>query len=124
MSDRSQLLKGILEGCILKVIHDHLTYGYEIVEKLRDYGFNDACEGTVYPLLLRLEKNGQLIASKKASPLGPMRKYYSLTDVGLQELTLFRHNWAVVARNVDNILQDNLGGIGNESIHSGNVQKK
>lgn len=52
----SQMLKGTLEGCILKVISQKETYGYEISEKLGEYGFADILEGTIYPLLLRLEK--------------------------------------------------------------------
>ena len=54
--DKAQLMKGILEGCILKIIDQEETYGYEIVTRLQDYGFSDAKEGTLYPLLLRLEK--------------------------------------------------------------------
>ena len=54
--DRSQMMKGILEGCILKVIGDKETYGYEIVDQMQKYGFEEMKEGTLYPLLLRLEK--------------------------------------------------------------------
>ena len=53
----TQMLKGTLEGCILKVISKNETYGYEISEALKDYGFSNISEGTIYPLLLRLEKN-------------------------------------------------------------------
>ena len=55
MIDRSQLMRGTLEGCILKIISEDETYGYEIVSKLQEYGFYDAKEGTIYPLLVRLE---------------------------------------------------------------------
>lgn len=63
--DKAQLLKGILEGCILKIIDNHETYGYEIVTKLQEYGFSDAKEGTLYPLLLRLEKSSSFKESLK-----------------------------------------------------------
>lgn len=56
MFDQSQLMRGTLEGCILKVIAAETTYGYEIMEKLLRYGFDDIREGTIYPLLVRLEK--------------------------------------------------------------------
>lgn len=56
MNDKSQLLRGTLEGCILKIINDKETYGYEIAENLKLYGFKDISEGTIYPLLIRLEK--------------------------------------------------------------------
>lgn len=54
----SQMMKGILDNCILIVIAQEDTYGYDISQKLKSYGFSDISEGTIYPLLLRLEKNG------------------------------------------------------------------
>ena len=54
----TQMLKGTLEGCVLAVIGQKETYGYEISEQLGKYGFGKVAEGTIYPLLLRLEKNG------------------------------------------------------------------
>ena len=80
--DKAQLMKGILEGCILKIIDQEETYGYEIVTRLQDYGFTDAKEGTLYPLLLRLEKKKLIQGVFKESPLGPKRKYYTLTQDG------------------------------------------
>lgn len=109
MSDRSQLLKGILEGCLLKIIQDEQTYGYEIVEKLRSRGFHEACEGTVYPLLLRLEKNGLLTSSKKESPYGPMRKYYALSLKGEQELVTFHRHWNEISACVGNVFHNEKG---------------
>ncbi|MGM9985660.1 MAG: PadR family transcriptional regulator [Bacillaceae bacterium] len=106
MRDRSQLLKGILEGCILQIIYDDETYGYEIVEKLRHFGFKDCTEGTIYPLLLRLEKNGHLLHTKKASPFGPKRKYYSLSEQGKEELAFFKQDWQEVSTTVYTILKE------------------
>ena len=54
MFDKSQLMRGTLEGCILKIISVEVTYGYEIMERLISFGFDDIREGTIYPLLLRL----------------------------------------------------------------------
>ena len=56
MYDKSQLMRGIMEGCILSIIGRERTYGYGIVEQLRENGFSEVKEGTIYPLLLRLEK--------------------------------------------------------------------
>lgn len=67
MNDKSQLLRGTLEGCILKIINDKETYGYEIAENLKLYGFKDISEGTIYPLLIRLEKNNFLNSTKTFS---------------------------------------------------------
>ncbi|MCL6442985.1 MAG: PadR family transcriptional regulator [Alicyclobacillus sp.] len=107
MNERSQLLKGTLEGCILKVIKGSETYGYAISEKLRSVGFSSISEGTIYPLLLRLEKNGLLVATYKDSPLGPKRKYYSLTERGEQALKEFRVNWYEVERCVNKLFEGN-----------------
>ena len=54
--DESQLLKGILEGCVLSIISRGETYGYEILVVLEKYGFKDIYEGTLYPILTRMEK--------------------------------------------------------------------
>lgn len=85
----SQMLKGTLEGCVLKVISNRETYGYEISQRLLEHGFEGIPEGTVYPLLLRMEKNGLIEAEYKASVLGPKRKYFSITEKGREELEKF-----------------------------------
>lgn len=89
----SQMLKGILEGCILKVIRSKEIYGYEISQQLQKYGFSDISEGTIYPLLLRLEKNNLITAEYRESALGPKRKYFSITPAGEKELEAFTNNW-------------------------------
>ena len=109
MNDRSQLLKGTLEGCILKIIHDRETYGYEISERLKDIGFHNISEGTIYPLLMRLEKNGWLEVSYKESPLGPRRKYFNLSPKGLEELNSFHLNWLELKRAIETLFIDFKG---------------
>jgi PadR family transcriptional regulator PadR len=89
----SQMLKGVLEGCILKVIRSKQTYGYEISEELNKYGFSKISEGTIYPILLRLEKNNTITAEYKESPNGPKRKYFSITPTGEDELRTFFLSW-------------------------------
>lgn len=86
------MLKGMLEGCILQVISMEETYGYEISRKLNLYGFGEISEGTIYPLLLRLQKNGLISSVMKASENGPNRKYFYLTEKGRIELELFKDN--------------------------------
>jgi PadR family transcriptional regulator, regulatory protein PadR len=105
MAEKSQLLKGILEGCILKVISLEETYGYEIASKLTNSGFSEVSEGTIYPLLIRLEKNGLLKSTLRESSYGPKRKYYSLSLKGKQELQEFLENWNELRSSVDNILK-------------------
>lgn len=104
--DKSQLMKGILEGCILKIIEQSETYGYEIVEKLQQNGFRDVKEGTLYPLLLRLEKKNLITAVYKPSPLGPSRKYYSLTSEGTAYMKNFYINWQEICLCVNHIFKE------------------
>ena len=94
MGDKSQFFRGTLEGCILKIIRDEEVYGYEIdQERLKKYGVNEVSEGTIYPLLLRLEKNGFVDSVKKESAFGPKRKYYRLSSLGKDELKNFYDSW-------------------------------
>ena len=102
----SQMLKGTLEGCILKVISEKETYGYEISEKLRVYGFSDISEGTIYPLLLRLEKNGMITAEHRQSPVGPKRKYFSISPEGRVELEQFYASWQELSGAINRIFTE------------------
>ena len=106
----SQMLKGVLEGSVLAIIAQNETYGYEISEQLEHYGFGKITEGTIYPLLLRLEKNGRLEAVYRASDVGPKRKYYHLTDAGREELAQFVSDFGEMAAAVQTLLNDNDEG--------------
>jgi PadR family transcriptional regulator PadR len=93
MSIRSQLLKGILDGCVLAVISKEPVYGYELSKKLQFVGLPDVSEGTVYPVLLRLQKNDLIYGEMRPSESGPNRKYYSLTPKGIQALEIITNEW-------------------------------
>ena len=97
----SQMLKGTLEGCVLEIISRSQTYGYEISQKLQTYGFGEISEGTIYPMLLRLEKNGLIEAQYNASLLGPKRKYFSITQQGKEELERFRKSFRELEQAVE-----------------------
>ncbi|MBF4695809.1 PadR family transcriptional regulator [Fusibacter ferrireducens] len=101
MLDKTQMLKGILEGCILEIIHNQNTYGYGILEILKKYGFSEITEGTIYPLLIRLEKQEILLSELKCSPLGPKRKYYTLSEKGEKERASFLAEWEQLRNSVD-----------------------
>ena len=105
MYDKSQLMRGTLEGCILKFLSEETTYGYELVEKLEQYGFEDIKEGTIYPLLVRLDKKGIIDSQFRPSPLGPSRKYYSLTTEGAAYLEEFLANWTKISSSVNQIFR-------------------
>ncbi len=105
----SQMLKGTLEGCVLAIISKSETYGYEISRQLEEYGFGTIAEGTIYPLLLRLEKNGLISAVYRQSEVGPKRKYYSLTDAGREEMKMFFRNYYELTAAVERLADDMEG---------------
>lgn len=102
----SQLLRGILEGCVLAVIAKGETYGYEILAQLEQSGFENLLEGTLYPVLIRLEKKALITCRKEKSPYGPIRKYYSITDAGKEDLADFRLSYDKITAAAANILKE------------------
>ncbi|MGM9951455.1 MAG: PadR family transcriptional regulator [Lysinibacillus sp.] len=106
MSIRSQLLKGILDGCVLAVIEKETVYGYGLSEKLQQAGLEDVSEGTIYPVLLRLQKNEFIIGEMRPSESGPNRKYYSLTQKGKEALDEIRTEWELLASPITTLLRD------------------
>jgi len=96
----TEMLKGVLEGCVLEIISCKETYGYEITRKLNDLGFTDVVDGTVYTILVRLEKNKLVEITKKSSDIGPPRKFYVLNDAGRDELQLFWDKWEFIASKI------------------------
>lgn len=103
MENLTEMLKGILEGCVLEIINREETYGYEITRQLNSLGFTDVVEGTVYTILVRLEKNGLVDIQKKPSELGPPRKFYSLNDEGRRELRRFWEKWEFLAEKINEL---------------------
>jgi PadR family transcriptional regulator, regulatory protein PadR len=97
------MLKGVLEGCVLEVISCQPTYGYDITQQLRRLGFVDVVEGTVYTILVRLEKNNLVTIEKKPSDVGPPRKFYSLTESGQKELETFWAKWNFVSSKINEL---------------------
>ncbi|UTE78585.1 PadR family transcriptional regulator [Rossellomorea sp. KS-H15a] len=103
----SQLLKGILEGCLLSIISKSEVYGYEMMEKLAANGFKMVKEGSIYPLLLRMKKEGLVTACQKEMPSGgPKRKYYYITPKGKEELEDFKLRWREVSESVNQLLEE------------------
>ena len=88
-----QLLKGVLDGCVLKLISRQEIYGYDLIKGLQDEGFSEIKGGTIYPLLQKLEKNMFIVGKSKPSAEGPNRKYFTITDEGLKELEEFKIQW-------------------------------
>ncbi|WDM11166.1 PadR family transcriptional regulator [Streptomyces lavenduligriseus] len=103
MEGLTEMLKGTLEGCVLEIIGSEETYGYAITRKLNELGFTDVVEGTVYTVLLRLERNGLVQVTKRPSAVGPPRKFYALNDDGREELARFWAKWQYVSSRIDKL---------------------
>lgn len=106
MENITEMLKGILEGCILEIISREQTYGYEITRKLNALGFTGVVEGTVYTILMRLEKNNLVNVEKKISEMGPPRKFFTLNETGQIELELFWSKWEFIASKLNQLKGD------------------
>lgn len=100
----TQMLKGIIDGCILSIISEGEVYGYELASKLDHYGFEAFSEGTIYPILIRLQKDQLIQSTLKKSTAGPKRKYYALTKKGEEELKSFQKRWIHLSTTVNQIL--------------------
>ena len=103
MDDLTEMLKGTLEGCVLEVIGSEETYGYAITRRLNELGFADVIEGTVYTILLRLERSGLVQVTKRPSAVGPARKFYALNDAGRKELATFWAKWEYLSSRIDKL---------------------
>jgi PadR family transcriptional regulator PadR len=103
MDDLTEMLKGTLEGCVLEILRSEETYGYAITRRLNELGFAEVVEGTVYTILLRLERNGLVQVAKRPSGLGPPRKFYSLNDAGREELARFWVKWDYITSRIDKL---------------------
>jgi DNA-binding PadR family transcriptional regulator len=100
------MLKGVLEGCVLEIISRGATYGYEITRRLNSLGFTDVVDGTVYTILLRLEKNELVDIEKLPSELGPPRKFFTLNDAGREELRRFWARWEFVSSKMNQLKEE------------------
>ncbi|WP_281169599.1 PadR family transcriptional regulator [Paenibacillus harenae] len=97
------MLKGLLEGCVLEIISREETYGYEITRRLNALGFTDVVDGTVYTILIRLEKSKLVEITKKPSDMGPPRKFFALNDAGREELRRFWGKWEFVSSKINEL---------------------
>jgi PadR family transcriptional regulator PadR len=93
----TEMLKGTLEGIVLAILAARPAYGYEITARLREQGFTDIAEGTVYALLIRFEQKGLVDVEKVSSDKGPPRKVYSLNAQGRDYLDEFWKTWGFLA---------------------------
>lgn len=100
----SQLRRGVLEFCVLALLRDDERYSYEIVHELGTADGLVTSEGTLYPLLSRLRREGVVETSWRESQSGPPRRYYHLTPVGVGRLDAFVAEWRRFRDSVDQLL--------------------
>lgn len=101
----SQMLKGVLTGSILILLSSEELYGYGLSERLASVGFTNISNGTIYPLLLSLEKKKLIQGTMHASEGGPKRKYYTITEMGIEEKERFLAQWQHLKSNMDRIIE-------------------
>jgi PadR family transcriptional regulator PadR len=99
----TEMLKGTLEGIVLAILSVRPAYGYEITAWLRDQGFSDIVEGTVYALLIRIEQKRLVDVEKVPSEKGPPRKVYSLNAQGREQLEEFWRTWSFLAERIEKL---------------------
>ncbi|HEX2945203.1 MAG TPA: PadR family transcriptional regulator [Clostridia bacterium] len=106
LENLTEMLKGVLEGCVLEIISRKETYGYEITRRLNALGFTDVVDGTVYTILLRLEKSKLVDITKKSSDKGPPRNFFTLNDAGREELRRFWEKWGFVTSKINQLKEE------------------
>jgi PadR family transcriptional regulator PadR len=102
--NRQPWLYGFLDMCLLSLLAEHRDYGRSLMERLQRAGFDPIPGGTLYPALLRLEKQGMVTASHEASAVGPVRKYYEITEAGRARVNTQREQWAAFRASMDDVL--------------------
>lgn len=101
----TQLRKGLIEFCVINVLSNSESYGYEIVAQLKALEVMDVTESTVYPVLSRLKNDGYLKVRSKPSNSGPPRRYFSLTQIGQQRLEQMNTYWDLLNESIDTFRQ-------------------
>ncbi len=99
----TEMLKGTLEGIVLAILSGRPAYGYEITARLREMGFSDIAEGTVYALLIRIEQRGFVGVEKRPSEKGPPRRVYSLNEQGEAYLEEFWRSWSFLTERIEQL---------------------
>jgi len=100
----SQLLKGVLGIVLLRLLAEQESYGYELVQRVHEAGLADVLDGSIYPALGRMEREGHVESRLAASPAGPARKYYRPTPSGRALLAQQTAAWRSLAVVVENLL--------------------
>ena len=100
----TQLRRGVVEHCVLALMRERPRYGFDLVRELSEVGGLLTSEGTIYPLLSRLRRDGLVATTWQESDAGPPRRYYALTDDGRASLAAFGSEWKRFRDGVDRVL--------------------
>ena len=103
----AQMRKGTLQYCVLALLAKEERYGFDLVRGLAEVDGMVTSEGTIYPLLSRLRRDGLVESSWQESTAGPPRRYYRLTDAGRAALEGFRLEWRRFRDAVDHFVERN-----------------
>lgn len=98
----TQMKKGILEMCILFQLKNEPVYGYELMKSVRQV-FPDVYEGSIYTILRRLNATGYTEITQIESPNGPVRKYYCITQSGLEYLNQMLDEWRTIVSGISSL---------------------
>jgi len=104
----TQMRRGAIEYCVLALLHEQDRYGFELTRSLSDADGLVTSEGTVYPLLSRLRRDGLVDTFWQESTQGPPRRYYRLTKSGRRALDGFREQWVVFRDTVDKLMGESI----------------
>jgi PadR family transcriptional regulator PadR len=102
----TQLRRGVLEFCVLSLLRGEPRYGFDLVRQLGEVEAMVTSEGTIYPLLSRLRRDGWVTTSWQESESGPPRRYYALSEDGRRALSTFTGEWRRFRDSVDHLLED------------------
>lgn len=100
----TQLRRGVLEFCVLALLRREEVYGFDLVRRLSDVDGLVTSEGTIYPLLSRLRRDGWVSTTWRESESGPPRRYYAITTTGRHALAGFSSEWQRFRDSVDGLL--------------------
>jgi PadR family transcriptional regulator, regulatory protein PadR len=103
-SSIAQMRRGTLQWCVLALLTDDERYGFDLVRSLAEVEGMVTSEGTIYPLLSRLRRDGLVETTWRESDSGPPRRYYRLTSSGRAGLAHFIEEWRTFRDGVDTLL--------------------
>jgi PadR family transcriptional regulator PadR len=104
----TQLRKGLVELCVMRLLETREAYGYQVLQQLNTSTGFELTESTLYPVLARLARDELVKVRAEASPAGPPRRYYRLTEAGRKRLREMSEHWIGVRDGVDHLLNGNI----------------